>query len=49
MYRHKEKEMWKEFSCRMYVYFLILILSLHPANERRRYKATPPFIDWAQA
>ena len=25
-----------------------LILSLHPANERRRYKVTPPLIGWAQ-
>ena len=25
-----------------------LILGLHPANERRRYKVTPPLISWAQ-
>ena len=25
-----------------------LILGLHPANERRRYKVTPYLIDWAQ-
>ena len=25
-----------------------LILSLHPANERRRYKVTPSPIGWAQ-
>ena len=25
-----------------------LILGLHPANERRRYKVTPPLIGWAQ-
>ena len=26
-----------------------LILGLHPANERRRYKVTPSLIGWAQA
>ena len=26
-----------------------LILGLHPANERRRYKVKPPLIGWAQA
>ena len=25
-----------------------LILGLHAANERRRYKVTPSLIDWAQ-
>ena len=25
-----------------------LILGLHPANERRRYKVTPSLIGWAQ-
>ena len=25
-----------------------LILGLHLANERRRYKVTPPLIGWAQ-
>ena len=25
-----------------------LILDLHPANERRRYKVMPPLIGWAQ-
>ena len=25
-----------------------LILDLHPANERRRYKVTPSLIGWAQ-
>ena len=25
-----------------------LILGLRPANERRRYKVTPPLINWAQ-
>ena len=25
-----------------------LILDLHPANERRRYKVTPSLIDWAE-
>ena len=24
-----------------------LILGLHPPNERRRYKVTPPLIGWA--
>ena len=28
--------------------FHFLILRLHPANERRRYKVTPPLIRWAQ-
>ena len=27
----------------------VLILGLHPANERRRYKVTPSPIGWAQA
>ena len=26
-----------------------LILGLHPANERRRYKVTPSLTGWAQA
>ena len=25
-----------------------LILGLHPANERRRYKVTPSLIGWVQ-
>ena len=25
-----------------------LIMGLHPANERRRYKVTPSLIGWAQ-
>ena len=25
-----------------------VILGWHPANERRRYKVTPPLIGWAQ-
>ena len=25
-----------------------LILGLHPANERRRFKVTPSLIGWAQ-
>ena len=25
-----------------------LIFGLHPANERRRYKVTPPLIGWKQ-
>ena len=25
-----------------------LILGLHPANQRRRYKVTPSLIGWAQ-
>ena len=25
-----------------------LILGLHPANERRRYKVTPSLIGWTQ-
>ena len=28
--------------------FTVLILGLHPANNRRRYKVTPYFIGWAQ-
>ena len=31
-----------------YVSITGLILGLHPANERRRYKVTPSLIDWAQ-
>ena len=26
----------------------VLILGLHPANERRRYKVTPSLIGWTQ-
>ena len=26
----------------------VLILGLHPANERRRYNVTPSLIGWAQ-
>ena len=26
----------------------VLILGLHPTNERRRYKVTPSLIGWAQ-
>ena len=26
-----------------------LILGLHPANKKRRYKVTPSLIGWAQA
>ena len=29
-------------------YYAGLILRLRPANERRRYKVTPPLISWAQ-
>ena len=25
-----------------------MIIGLHPANERRRYKVTPSLIGWAQ-
>ena len=30
-------------------YDIGMILGLHPANERRRYKVTPSLIGWAQA
>ena len=29
-------------------YITKLILGLHPANKRRRYKVTPSLIGWAQ-
>ena len=32
----------------MQKYITELILGLHPANERRRYKVTPSLIAWAQ-
>ena len=31
-----------------YIYNTGLILGLHPANERRRYKVTPSLIGWEQ-
>ena len=30
-----------------HIYVSGLILGLHPANERRRYKVTPSLIGWA--
>ena len=32
----------------IYYTYTGLILSLHPANERRRYKVMASFIGWAQ-
>ena len=29
-------------------YMTVLILGLHTANERRRYKVTPSLISWAK-
>ena len=48
-----------QFSEMLYMYFsglnefvlmvlTALILGLHPANERRRYKVMPSLIGWAQ-
>ena len=39
--------MLQEVRCNMYI--TGLILGLHLANERRRYKVTPPLIGWEQA
>ena len=39
-----EDVIWDDFSASLPG----LILGLHPANERRRYKVTPSLIGWAQ-
>ena len=42
-------EKWKWWETRLLLAYIPgLILGLHPANERRRYKVTPSLIGWVQ-
>ena len=43
-----DRAVWSKQQQRQYITTAGLILGLHPANERRRYKITPSLIGLAQ-